>query len=112
MQGNYGDGKNAFALNPDYFENYTVKPGDNLNSILKKFYNGSGLDWRLVQLSIVIANPKAFAKNNPNFLYSDKSLYLPGKSDITKILTGTKVGNKETNSSDYSKSKNIYFFGG
>ena len=49
-----GDGKNAFSMNPDHSENYTVKSGDSLNSILRKFYRGSGLDWRFVQLAIVI----------------------------------------------------------
>ena len=64
-----GDGVNPFSIDPNYAESYSVKSGDSLNSILKKFYKGSGLDWRFVQLSIVIANPSAFAKNNPNFFF-------------------------------------------
>jgi hypothetical protein len=107
-----GDGKNPFSMNPLYSDTYTVKTGDSLNSILQKFYKGSGLDWRFVQLSIVIANPKAFAKNNPNFLFSDVKVYLPGKSDISKLLLGKKVGTRHLDEDDTNTTKNIYFFGG
>ena len=67
-----GDGNNEFSLDSHHSANYIVKQGDSLNSILKEFYTGSGLDRRFIQLSIVIANPHAFAKNNPNFLFSGK----------------------------------------
>lgn len=107
-----GDGKNVFSMDPNHFESYTVKSGDSLNSILRKFYKGSGLDWRFVQLSIVIANPRAFAKNNPNFLFSDTKLYLPGSSDISKLLAGKKVGKKNSTQNDDARPPNIYFFGG
>ena len=89
-----------------------VKTGDSLNSILKEFYKGSGLDWRFVQLSIMIANPRAFAKNNPNFLFSDTKLYLPGKSDIAKLLEGTKLKIGENTQYNDSRTRSIYFFGG
>ena len=107
-----GDGKNPFSIDPNYAESYSVKSGDSLNSILKKFYKGSGLDWRFVQLSIVIANPSAFAKNNPNFLFSGTNVYLPGKADIAKLLLGEKVGKNNSNQNDLSQTKSIYFFGG
>ena len=60
----------------------------------------------------VIANPDAFAKNNPNFLFSDKRLYLPGKADITKLMIGTKVTKNHGGEDDDSRTKSIYFFGG
>ena len=107
-----GDGKNPFSIDPNHAESYNVKSGDSLNSILKKFYKGSGLDWRFVQLSIVIANPSAFAKNNPNFLFSGTNVYLPGKADIAKLLLGEKVGKNNSNQNDLSQTKSIYFFGG
>ena len=107
-----GDGNNSFSIDPNHFENYTVKSGDSLNLILKKFYTGSGLDWRFVQLSIVLANPKSFAKSNPNFLFSDSKLYLPGKADIAKLLEGKKIGKNKSTDNELSKAQNIYFFGG
>ena len=107
-----GDGNNLFSVDPDHSEEYIVKTGDSLNSILKQFYKGSGLDWRFVQLAIVIANPKAFAKNNPNFLFSDKTLYLPGRVDIAKLLVGKKIRNSSHQEDNRSFGQNIYFFGG
>ena len=107
-----GDGKNPFSVDPNYAESYSVKAGDSLNSILKNFYKGSGLDWRFVQLSIVIANPSAFAKNNPNFLFSGRTVYLPGKADIAKLLLGEKIGKNNSDQNDRSQTKSIYFFGG
>ena len=107
-----GDGNNPFSIDPNHFENYVVKSGDSLNLILKKFYKGSGLDWRFVQLSIVLANPKSFAKSNPNFLFSNTQLYLPGKTDIAKLLEGKKIGNPNDNDNETSRVQSIYFFGG
>ena len=107
-----GDGNNAFSLDPNHSENYTVKSGDSLNLILKKFYKGSGLDWRFVQLSIVLTNPKSFAKSNPNFLFSNTELYLPGKADIANLLEGKEIRKADSENEEPSRSKNIYFFGG
>ena len=45
-----GDGENVFSIDPNHSENYIDKSGDSLNSILRQFYTGSGLDWRFVQL--------------------------------------------------------------
>ena len=107
-----GDGENVFSIDPNHSENYLVQSGDSVSSILRKFYTGSGLDWRFVQLSIVIANPKAFAKNNPNFLFSDSKLFLPGKADIAKLLVGKKIRESDQTSNDDTRMQSIYFFGG
>ena len=107
-----GDGKNEFSMDPNHSKTYMVKSGDSLNSILKTFYKGSGLDWRFVQLSIVLANPKAFANSNPNFLFSDKKLYLPGKADISKLLVGKEIGKISSSNQESKSAENIYFFGG
>ena len=107
-----GDGENVFSIDPNHSENYIVKSGDSLNSILRQFYTGSGLDWRFVQLSIVIANPQSFAKSNPNFLFSDSRLYLPGKSDISEMLLGKKITKQSSDQTNPTETQNIYFFGG
>ena len=107
-----GDGNNEFSLDPNHSTDYIVKQGDSLNSILNAFYSGSGLDRRFIQLSIVIANPHAFAKNNPNFLYSEKKIYLPGKSDIEKLLSGKKLTKKSSDENHSRSGNKIYFFGG
>ena len=105
-----GDEKNKFFLNESHFEKYLIRSGDTLASIQKKFYNGSGLNSHIVQLSIIILNPHAFVKNNPNFMYSNKELYLPGKKNIEDLLIGKIV--KENNDLKEETSEKIFFFGG
>ena len=36
----------------------------------------------ILSLAIVHFNKKAFVRNNPNYLYSDKKLYLPSINEI------------------------------
>ena len=105
-----GDEKNEFFLNENHFEKYLIRSGDTLASIQKKFYNGSGLNSHIVQLSIIILNPHAFVKNNPNFMYSKKELYLPGKKNIEDLLIGKII--KENNDLKEETSEKIFFFGG
>ena len=105
-----GDEKNNFFLNENHFEKYLIRSGDTLASIQKKFYNGSGLNSHIVQLSIIILNPHAFVKNNPNFMYSNKELYLPGKKNIEDLLIGKII--KENNDLKEETSEKIFFFGG
>jgi Tfp pilus assembly protein FimV len=107
-----GDGSNEYSINPNHHEIYKVKSGDSLNSIIKNSYSGSGLDHRFVQLAIVILNPSTFAKNNPNFLFSDKNLYLPGANAIKNLLMGIKVQTTNDELNSGSNTKSIYFFGG
>lgn len=107
-----GDGKNEFSLNPNHSTHYMVKKGDSLNSILNNFYSGSGLDRRFIQLSVIIANPHAFAKSNPNFLYSQKKIYLPGKTDMENLLLGKEINNQTNKNQNNIRAQNIYFFGG
>ncbi len=107
-----GDGKNSFSIDPDHSDSYIVKKGDSLNSIIDNFYSGSGLDHRFIQLAIVIVNPKAFAKSNPNFLFSDKKLFLPGKNDIQKLIIGEKIKPVDDQGGSDFRTRSIYFFGG
>ena len=106
-----GDGENLYNIDPDYSQTYKVQSGDSVNSIMNKFYKGSGLDKRFVQLAILISNRKAFARNNPNFLYSGKTIHLPGKNQIEKLLVGKPI-NRKSESSEFGSNRNIYFFGG
>lgn len=105
-----GDGTNKFSIDENHFEKYFIKSGDTLASIQKRFYDGSGLNSQLVRLAIIILNPEAFVKENPNFMFSNKELYLPGKKNIEDILIGKKI--KESIDLETKSSENIFFFGG
>ena len=105
-----GDGTNKFFLDENHFEKYLIKSGDTLASIQKRFYKGSGLNSQLVRLAIIIMNPDAFVKENPNFMFSNKELYLPGKKNIEDILIGKEI--KQDLDLDTKPLENIFFFGG
>ncbi len=106
-----GDGLNEFSINPDHHEIYEVQAGDSLNSIIKKFYSGSGLDKRFIQLAIVVTNPSAFSNNNPNFLFSKKKMYLPGSNEIQNLVLGKSIKKKNSEPGEFNNTR-IYFFGG
>ena len=105
-----GDGVNLFSVDENHSEKYIIKSGDTLASIQRKFYKGSGLNPHLVRLSIVVLNPDAFVKENPNFMFSDKELFLPGKKNIEDLLIGKKI-NIQNNILN-ENIENIFFFGG
>ena len=45
---------NEFAQNPDYSKKHTIIPGESLNLIIEKYYDGSGLHTNFLQLAIVL----------------------------------------------------------
>ena len=64
-----------------------------------------------MSLAIVHFNKKAFVRNNPNFLYSGKKLYLPSVNEIKNLII--KKGNSEKKDKNNSSIKShIYFFVG
>ena len=73
---NYGSSKinrnNKFIKDQNYSTSHLVKDGESLSIILNKYYGNSGLNMRIVQLSLVEINKHAFVRNNPNYLFSGK----------------------------------------
>ena len=103
------DRSNEFAQNPDYSDKHTIMPGESLNLIIDKYYDGSGLNTYFLQLAIVSLNKHAFRNRNINYMIADKTLHLPSINQITKLMKGIdfKLG-EEVN---YEQNK-IYYFGG
>ena len=100
---------NAFAQNPDYSNKHTIMPGESLNFIIEKYYNGSGLNTYFLQLAIVSINKHAFRNRNINYMIADKTIHLPSINQISKLMKGIDFELDEK--IDY-KHNNIYFFGG
>ena len=101
------DSENPFALDPDYSAQHKVNPGEVLGGIIKKYYGGSGLDLRFVQLAIIAVNPKAFARNNPNYLFAGPTLKLPSIRQIQNLVIGIPLDNEV----NLSPGRDLYFFG-
>ena len=105
---NYSD--NVFIQNHDYSTTHKVKPDETLSHILQDYYSGSGLNLKFIELAIVAHNKHAFVKNNPNFLFADKTLTLPSLNQIQAMILGNNAPLEPANKG--IRSQEIYFIGG
>ena len=106
-QGN--DSDNAFVQDYNHSVEHMVRPNETLSNIMKKYYRNSGLSREFLSLAIVKANPKAFVRQNPNYLFAGRKLRLPSVNEIQSMILGQK-----TSSSSISSGKvndEIFFFG-
>ena len=103
------DRSNEFAQDPDYSKKHVILPGESLNLIIEKYYNGSGLNMHFLQLAIVSLNDHAFRNRNVNYMIADKTIHLPSINQILKLMKGIDFDLDEEIS---NKNNNIYFFGG
>ena len=88
---------------------YKVKKNDTLSKIINKYYGNKGLNFTFVQAAILYKNKNVFVRSNPNFMYAQKSLYLPSINEIKDLVYKDKK--KSTKMNDDSINKEIYFFG-
>ena len=65
---------------------YRIKTGDSLDKIAERAYGETNLRLDLVKQLIVSNNPKAFFRNNANFIYADKIIAIPGVDDFRQML--------------------------
>ena len=102
--------KNA-EINENSGKYYNVKKNESLSGIVEKFYGNMSLNLNIVQTAVVYHNKHAFVRNNPNFMFANKKLYLPSINDIKNLVYKKKrdIKNKE---SIGNKEGDIYFFGG
>ena len=100
---------NEFAQNPDYSDKHKIMPGESLNLIIEKYYDGSGLNTYFLQLAIVSLNKHAFRNRNVNYMIANKTIHLPSINQITKLMKGIAFHlDEEVN----YEQNNIYYFGG
>lgn len=99
---------NKFIKDQNYSVSHLVKEGESLSEILNKYYGNSGLNMKIVQISLVEINKHAFVRNNPNYLFSGKKLTIPSVNQIMNL-----VKKRPNKSRDISKNRrnHIYFYG-
>ena len=100
---------NLFLKDLNYSANHEVLKNETLSDIMLNYYGSSAFNNRILSLAIVDFNKKAFVRNNPNYLYSGKKLYLPSINEIKNLIIKKDKIFKNNNSSITSQ---IYFFGG
>ena len=65
---------------------YETKPGDTLNQIILRQLPDLPIRHNIVRMAIVKANPHAFKRKNPNWMYAGKTLRLPSVDDIRSVV--------------------------
>ena len=99
---------NKFIKDHNYSVNHKLKDGESLSTILEKYYGNTGLNMKIIEISIIEINKHAFVRENPHFLYAGKILKIPSVSEIMNLVR--KTPDKNSNSKS-SQRNHIYFYG-
>ena len=100
--------ENIFIKNQNHSASHKVQSGESLSGILDKYYGKSGLNMKVIEISIIEMNKHAFVRNNPHFLYAGKKLKIPSLNEIMNFVKNEK---SITNSNNSTKTNHIYFYG-
>ena len=98
-----------FIMDKNYSLKHKVQKNETLSQIIENYYFGSGLDLNFLKLSIVKFNKHAFVRNNPNFLFADKTIHLPSVNEINQLFLGNSK-NKNTKVTNSENKNEIFFF--
>ena len=103
---------NLFLKDLDYSSKHIVLKNETLSDIMLNYYGSKSFNNNILSLAIVHFNKKAFVRNNPNYLYSGKSLYLPSINEIKDLIIKKNKNKENTKKNNSSITSQIYFFGG
>ena len=103
---------NLFLKDLNYSANHEVLKNETLSDIMLNYYGSRAFNNRILSLAIVHFNKKAFVRNNPNFLYSGKKLYLPSVNEIKNLIIKKDKNSENKDKNNSSITSQIYFFGG
>ena len=76
---------------------YLVKRGDSLSRIIERVIAKTNINGEFLKKAFVAANPKAFKRANPNWLYANSKLRLPLEKDFRKLVFKRENKNSEKN---------------
>ena len=110
-RGNFNS-DNLFLKDLNYSASHVVLKNETLSDIMLYHYGSSAFNNRILSLAIVHFNKKAFVRNNPNFLYSGKKLYLPSVNEIKNLIIKKDKNSENKDKNNSSITSHIYFFGG
>ena len=103
---------NVFLNDLNHSSKHIVLKNETLSDIMLNYYGTKSFNNHILSLAIVHFNKNAFVRNNPNYLYSGKKLYLPSINEIKNLIIkkNKKIDSKKQYNSP--SSSQIYFFGG
>ena len=103
---------NLFLRDLNYSTNHVVLKNETLSDIMLNYYGSKSFNNKILSLAIVYFNKKAFVRNNPNYLYSGKNLYLPSVNEIKNLIVKKDKNLENNKNNNSSVTSHIYFFGG
>ena len=103
---------NLFMNDLNYSSKHVVLKNETLSDIMLSYYGTKSFNNDLLSLAIVHFNKNAFVRNNPNYLYSGKKLYLPSINEIKNLIIKKNKNSEKKNEMDSNITSQIYFFGG
>ena len=103
---------NSFLKDLNYSAKHVVLKNETLSDIMLNYYGSKSFNNNILSLAIVHFNKKAFVRNNPNYLYSGKKLYLPSINEIKDLVIKKNSNEENSKKNNSSITSQIYFFGG
>ncbi len=76
----------AAQLNSTTEGYYIIRPGETLDQIIDRLMPQAPLRRSILRSAIVAANPHAFRRNNPHWMYADKRIVLPDSEAIKAVI--------------------------
>jgi Tfp pilus assembly protein FimV len=82
---------------------YKTRLGDTLSQIIERTVPNVPVRKKILQQAIVRANPHAFKRSNPNWMFADRKLKLPDAADIHKVVFTDAAGKSSKKASHYDE---------
>ncbi|MDG1165533.1 MAG: LysM peptidoglycan-binding domain-containing protein [Porticoccaceae bacterium] len=82
---------------------YKTRLGDTLSQIIERTVPNVPVRKKILQQAIVRANPHAFKRSNPNWMFAGRKLKLPDAADIHKVIFTDAAAKSTKKSSHYDE---------
>lgn len=79
---------------------YQVRRGETLDMVIRKVAPNSPIQRDVLRQAFVKANPHAFRRNNPNWMYAGVVLKVPDVDDLRRVIFRDATGSLKKNVSD------------
>ena len=80
---------------------YVVKRGDYLDKIINSTVGNYPFKRDILRKAFVQSNPKVFRRSNPNWMYANKTMRIPGVDDIKRVIFKDQPDNKSSKEDPY-----------
>ena len=80
---------------------YVVKRGDYLDKIINSTVGNYPFKRDILRKAFVQSNPKVFRRSNPNWMYANKTMRIPGVDDIKRVIFKDQPDNKSSKKDPY-----------